>query len=406
MLIHHLSSANFKGGAARAGYRLHQGLAAAGYTSRWLDAGRDSPQMPDVLRIKIARRFWKGWARFFRLDERRRFRRAFRSASSVATLPSGPGKASLIAGPGWPEIFHFHWVSDFLDWDSALPLLTSRVPVVWTLHDLNPLIGAWHYDPDPTELNARRIRWDNKLIIRKKSVLSKLRADRLAFVAPSNWMAERARACEATARFSVHQIPNTLNIETFCPGERDRMRMDLGLPLHARIVGFVAESLQTPRKGLLQLTEALAVLPANERVLLATIGGNAGFEGNRYCFGTVTDEARLRAFYAACDIFVCPSLQDNLPNTVLEAMACGTPVVAFDTGGLGDLVKQDESGCLVKLADVGALSRVISELLSDDARRLRLGRKARAVVEADFSPEVVARRHIDLYREMIASSGM
>jgi len=184
------------------------------------------------------------------------------------------------------------------------------------------------------------------------------------------------------------------------------MRMDLGLPLHAKIVGFVAESLQTPRKGLLQLTEALAVLPANERVLLATIGGNAGFEGNRYCFGTVTDEARLRAFYAACDIFVCPSLQDNLPNTVLEAMACGTPVVAFDTGGLGDLVKQDESGCLVKLADVGALSRVISELLSDDARRLRLGRKARAVVEADFSPEVVARRHIDLYREMIASSGM
>lgn len=406
--IHHLSSAHFSGGAARAGFRIHCALLAAGHESVWVDAGRDCPERPDIVRAAPARRRWKGWARLLRLDERRRFRRAFSAARTLATIPSGPGTKELITAAGWPDLFHFHWVSDYLDWAGALPALTARVPVVWTLHDLNPLGGAWHYDPDADEIDPRRTRWEEKLRRRKREVLSRLPGDRLVFVAPSRWIAGRIRACEATSHFATHQIPYAIDTTIFCPGERDMMRAELDLPARARIVGFVADSISDRRKGVRELCEALALLPGNRPAVLVAVGGGAlplATENYRR-IGRIQDDARLRAFYAACDLFVCPSLQDNLPNTVLEAMACGTPVVAFDTGGIPDMVSEGETGRLVPTGDIKALAGTIAALLDDEAARARMGRSGRARVEADFSPGVVARRHAELYLGLLDGRGL
>jgi glycosyltransferase involved in cell wall biosynthesis len=402
--VHHLSSAHFVGGAARAGYRIHRGLIVAGYNSLWMDAGRETPALPNLRQVAVQRPRWKGFARLLGIDERKRFRRAFRGAGTLATIPSGAGRSKLIVGGDWPDIFHFHWVADFLDWSEALPVLTARVPLVWTLHDLNPLAGAWHYDPGSEERSSQRDRWNEKLARRKRELLMRLTPDRLAFIAPSRWIAERARASEITAQFPIHHVPYGLDTEQFRPGLKAEMRARLGLPVQGLLVGFVADSLVDRRKGAAQLCDALALLGSAANVALVTVGrGDLKLGGRYYPLGPIQDDDQLRIFYAACDLFVCPSLQDNLPNTVLEAMACGTPVAAFAAGGIPDMVEDSVTGKLAPPGEVPALARIIRELLSNAEMRGHLGRNARLRVEAEFALPVVIRRHGDLYRSMRAT---
>lgn len=408
MKIHHLSSAHFEGGAARAGYRLHRGLVRLGLESVWLDASKNTPCLPDIKRVAAPRRRWKGFARLFRLDERRRFRRVFSGTWTLATLPSGLGRAALISKPGWPDVFNFHWVSDYLDWNEALPAITSRAPVVWTLHDLNPIAGVWHYDPDPQERNGKRDSWDRRIQWRKRDLLERIPRERLVFVAPSAWMAGRARASEIAGGFEVHHIPNGIDTEVFYPGERSRIRAELGLPAEGKLVGFVADNLTDRRKGIAQLYAALGEIKGDVSVLLAVAGAGDMPQSDfrQYKLGAIREDARMRAFYAACDLFVCPSLQDNLPNTVMEAMACGTPVVGFEVGGIPDMIQHGETGALVPLGDVGALAAVIRALLADSKTLTRMGLRARAVVEERYAMPVIARRMANLYLRLSESQSI
>lgn len=412
MRVRLVSSCPFAGGAARAAFRLHETLGSVGVDSRWIDAdGPGAPERPDVTRlVRPDRRKRSLWTRLTGRGDLRRRQPPFVGAHTYATWPEGWGGPEVFAGAGAgfgdavAEVTHLHWVGDFLDWRATLPALAARGPLVWTLHDLHPTQGVWHYDPDADERNAERDRLDARAREIKRAALAEVPSERLVFVAPSRWMAERCRASELTGRFAVEHIPYGVDSEVFYPVDKMAARTALGLTPGVAVVGFVADSLVDRRKGMAVLQAAMERLAPTRALALVTVGNGqpaapAGAELAR--LGPVREDRLLRLFYSACDVFVCPSLQDNLPNTVLEAMACGTAVVGSATGGIPDMVAEGETGWLTAPGDAAALAGALDAALADAGRLAEAGRRARARVLAEFTLQRQAERHLALYRRLL-----
>jgi glycosyltransferase involved in cell wall biosynthesis len=154
------------------------------------------------------------------------------------------------------------------------------------------------------------------------------------------------------------------------------------------------------------LADALSSL-RSESVTLLSIGGTAPDLNTKLShrhLGTIESNLLLSIFYSLANLFVIPSRQEAFGQTALESMACGTPVVGFDTGGIPDMVRPGETGWLAEVGDVRALCGAIEQALSDDARRERIGQRCREVVEEGYTLKVQARRYRDLYAELVQKS--
>lgn len=257
-----------------------------------------------------------------------------------------------------PDVWNLHWVSWFLDWENLLPWMVEQAPIVWTLHDLNPLRGIWHYEPQLEERTPERSEFDAEAIEIKKRALAKIPKDRITFVGPSRWMAEECRKSPITAGFPCVNIPYGLDTDIFKNRPKQRVREIFGITNKEFVIGFVAESINDPRKGMHLLLQALQELAATKKNIHLLIAGSGVIEspGLRSTHvGSIQNGILLSHFYSACDVFVCPSTQDNLPNTVLESLACNVSVVGFAVGGLPDLVTTESHGRLGSLDD-GATS--------------------------------------------------
>ena len=373
--------------------------------SRWIDAGGGgAPDRSDIVRLaRPDRRKRSLWTRLTGRGDWRRHQRPFVGAHTYSTWPEGWGGPGVFPCEEAPDAYHLHWVGDFLDWKTALPTLAARAPLVWTLHDLHPTQGVWHYDPDPEERSPERDALDRKALRIKEDALAGVPAGRLIFVAPSRWMRDRCRGSALTGRFPVEHIPNGVDVEAFSPVDKAAARTALGLAPEMPAVGFVADTLADRRKGIAVLQAALARVAATRPTVLVAIGNgevpaSAGCQAAR--LGPVKEDRLLRLFYSACDVFVCPSLQDNLPNTVLEAMACGTPVVGSRTGGIPDMVSEGETGWLAAPGDAEELAEVLLSALADRHRLEDAGRRARERVLAEFTLKLQAERHAALYRRL------
>ncbi len=406
MKIHHVSSAPINGGAARAGLRLHQGLCQTDdMESLWLDAG-GLPDAPRARHLNAASRPTPLWTRVHRAQWRRRLRKHLAGATTPYSSPFGWGSPLPFQSLPVPDVWNLHWVSQFLDWERLLPWLAKQAPIVWTLHDLNPLLGIWHYAPLAGELNQDRQRMEQKAIVFKQRALARIPKNRLTFVGPSEWMVEQCRRSPVTQDFEVVHIPYGLDPGTFAARDKRIVRSMFGIPDEVWVLGFVADGISDPRKGIRQLESAIRSLPAALPVHLLTVGNghSPAFNFPHHHLGPIQSDHLLSFFYSACDLFVCPSLQDNLPNTVLEAMACGTPVAAYDTGGLPDMVREGVSGRLANpVGDAPALAAVISGLLSNPAGLSELRARARALAVKDYSLGVQAGHYRELYLSRVVT---
>lgn len=290
-----------------------------------------------------------------------------------------------------------------MHWGELLPALARRAPVVWTLHDLSPLRGVWHYEPFADEHGAERDGWDRRAAALKGDALASLPEGRLVFVAPSRWIADQCRRSPMTSRFEVRHIPYGLPETAYRPVAKYVAREALGLSAEGVLLGFVADSIGDRRKGIKELEAALGRLPGSASVRLLTAGSGAPAEAGpeRIHLGPLRDDRLMRLFYSACDVFVCPSLQDNLPNTVLEAMACGTPVAGFALGGLPDMIIPGETGWLAEAGDVAGLAAVLEGAAADRARLARMGENARGRVDREYPLGLQARRYRELYDRLL-----
>ena len=395
------------GGAAVAGYRLHRSLVDAGHDARLL-VGHRSSRDETVEQLRA-------W---------RTVRRPLRAVLHRAGLNEldGIGAYGLHRRPAFlaAEVVHYHAVHG--DWFSypALRRLTGLRPSVLTLHDMWPLTGhcsfsfgceRWatgcgscpHLDAFPAvPRDATALEWRVKQAVWAGS--------RLHVVSPSRWLADVARR-SMLGRFPVTVIPHGIDTDTFRPVGREAARVALGLPREGPVMLFGAAFAGDRRKGPDLFIEALRLLPGDlaARSTVALMGRwGRTLEDQVRAAGCATvdfdyvDSDRLKAsLYSAADVFVFPSRADNSPLTVLESLACGTPVVAFDTGGVGELVHDGVNGRLVPPEDPAALARAVAAVVEDPALRDRLGARARADTVTGYSVAEAVRRHVELYRDVI-----
>ena len=332
----------------------------------------------------------------------------FASTSPPASNPVGWGGIEILENLPTPDVWNLHWVSWFLDWETMLPWMAQRAPIIWTLHDLNPLMGIWHYDPLPDEHTEMRMKLEQDAMAMKRRALEKIPRDRLTFVGPSRWMVDECRKSPVTQGFRVEHIPYGLDTEVFTPRDPSLLRAMFGIPADSCVIGFVADNIDDPRKGMKSLLGALHLLTQEcPGIHLVTVG-NGDFSCGDIThthLGPVQNDRLLSFFYSACDLFLCPSLQDNLPNTILESMACGTPVVGYRIGGLPDMIAHGESGWLVEHpGDPNGLAAVLRKVCADPS--VAMGMREMTVRKAvnAYALTLQNQRYLSIYRHITGGS--
>jgi glycosyltransferase involved in cell wall biosynthesis len=403
----HFSTADVLGGSARSAYRIHSGLRERGLRSRMLVGVRASTD-PDVDTV------WRG--------------RAGRVANRLVDAATRRLGYQYAYFPSTRRVLSHPWVEDadvlqvynthggYFE-TSMLARLSARAPIVWRLSDMWALTGHCAYSgacerwrtgcgecPDlatwPAIGRDRTARlWREKDRIYRDCCIT--------VVAPSSWTERLARASPLLGRFPIERIPNGIDLATFSPRDRRSARAELGIDPAAKVIAFVAHGLDAnPRKGTADAIEALGRLAThNATVLLAGEGGESW--AGRVPFpvkrlGFVRDERVLADIYNSADLLLAPSRVENLPNTVLEALACALPVVACDAGGMRDAVRHMETGWLAHVGDAAGLAKGMDHLLGDDALRGRLSMQARRVAEREFSRQAEVSAFEALYRRLVA----
>jgi glycosyltransferase involved in cell wall biosynthesis len=408
-----VSTTDLRGGAARAAHRLHRMLGPTGVSSRMLVAQRfgDDPDVVEYNPFSPAPAV-VGHA-FFRLC--RRFHRpSIHKAGGFFSPDRSLSGWRLVSQLPGCDIVNLHWVADLLDYRS-LPQLAARHPIVWTFHDMNAFTGGCHYSGlcerfveqcgscPQLMTTTNDVDFTRRVMERKQEVLARVPRTRLTVVSPSQWLAQEARRSRLFGDFDIRVVPNGVDLQEFRPVERAEARKRLNLPLDARIVLFVADLVVDRRKGFRLLLKAFEALRGMPGLLLVTLGrgGDGVVTSHETChLGELHDSEALRAAYSAADAFAIPSLQDNLPNTILESMACGTPVVGFSAGGVREAVIDGETGLLAPTGDFAALAVALKRILEDRALQSTLSRKARLRAEREYAIALQARRYASLYQEL------
>jgi glycosyltransferase involved in cell wall biosynthesis len=315
------------------------------------------------------------------------------------------------------DLYNLHWVAGLLDYRTFFDRLPRGIPLVWTLHDMNPFTGGCHYTTGCDRfvaacgacpaLGSTDIRDLSAAIFRRKrAAYARLDPASIRIVTPSVWLCREASRSALFGQFDITTISNGLDTEVFQPRRRAIAREVFGIPQDLRIVMFAAQSLQNHRKGMDLLLAALAEQNGGPDIAVMSVGMSqppAAVPGG-YCYalGELNSERLMSFAYSAADLFVSPTREDNLPNVVLEALACGIPVVAFNVGGVPDMVRPAVTGLLVPPDDVRGLRSAIEAILGDDERRARMSLECRRVAVEQYSLEIQAGRYHRLYEEVLA----
>ena len=230
-------------------------------------------------------------------------------------------------------------------------------------------------------------------------------------VSPSDWLTRLAQKSAVWPEQTQFQkIHYGLDLKKFKPLDRDMARQTLGLPTDTKLIAFGAADVTNERKGFRYLAEALQQVHQQhpQQVECLIFGsGELDFAADLptvHPMGFVEDAGRLNQIYSAADMLVIPSLEDNQPQTGLESMACGTPVVAFEAGGIPEFVRHEQTGLLARQADSNDLAAQIIRLANDPELQHRMGESARAMMELEFDTETQAWHHLKLYRDILKSN--
>lgn len=409
-----------RGGAARAAYRLHSGLRHIGHESvMYVQHGKGTsvvnfnPRISQPVSMSLPARIWRRFrpkAKEFTLAQYDKSRPPGLEIFSEVRSQFG---SDIMADMPTCDVINLHWVAGFVDY-ALLPLLAKK-PLVWTLHDMNPFTGGCHYDDGCTrylescgacpQLGSETVDdLSREIFLKKQDAFRQLNPDKFHVVTPSRWLAEEGSRSTLMKRFSFTVIPNGVDTDVFAPRSTSGLRETLAIPADNSVILFIADSVEKKRKGMQYLLDALSELKDPGRVTLLSVGnGDASIPTafRHIQIGQVEDERLLSMIYSLADVFAIPSVQDNLPNTVLESIACGTPVVGFDVGGIPDMVKNGETGILVKLGDVFGLKSAIEEILTNTNLRKDMSNNCRALALREYSEMVQAKRYVSLYESVI-----
>ncbi len=385
------------GGAGIAARRLSDGLNALGVESRLFTL--DELPSPGALE-KLRRAF------VYRLDSEKYNGYTLTPQTEIFTHPFSlydlaPAFASA-------DVVHLHWVSRFVNQPTFFRRLNQ--PMVWTLHDMNAFTGGCHYSEGcdgflsgctlcPQLPEAKLNEAERNFVVKKKAF--NFLPKTTPIVCPSQWLHDWARKSVLLGRFSHHHIPNGLDLENaFFPENKTAAKKALGLADKPTAL-FVADRLDSRWKGFVYLREALKIIRQNMDFQAVAVGGQALQDDDCVYLGRCDGE-KMRTAYNAADVFVIPSLEDNLPNTPIEAAACGVPSVGFAAGGIPEIIVHGETGFVVPKRDVPMLAQVVTQLLQNPQTAQSMGAAARKRAETVFPLEKQARAYLTLYQTLVS----
>jgi len=408
MSVLHFSTADILGGSARSAYRIHTGLRARGHRSRMLVGVRQSTDS-DVQCVAEGR--------LLRLADRCADKIGASLGHQYTFVPSSTRTAHhpWVRDADVIQLFNTHG-GYFAQ--QLLPKLAKHAPIVWRLSDLWPLTGHCAYPGDCArwmtgcgecpDLNTYPpIGRDRTAALYqlKKELYANLP---LTIVAPSSWTEQQARMSPLLSQFPLHRIPNGVDGNIFAPRSRADARKRLGLPADARVILFSAHILDlNPRKGgdvLLRALQSLGSRPG-WRLALMGEGGDTWLRQSPvpvHLLGFKTEPSDIVLCYAAADVVVIPSVLENLPNTLIESIACGRAVVGSDCGGIRDGIIHENTGLLVRQGNAGDLAAALVSILDSDERRAAMEHQARVLFEREFSAALEIDRIEALYRSLTA----
>lgn len=314
------------------------------------------------------------------------------------------------------DIIHLHWVNQgMLSLKGIQKIIASGKPVVWTMHDMWPCTAICHHARTCTNYQSScqncsflihggsKNDLSSRVFKRKQKIYRKAN---ITLVACSEWLASLARKSALTVDQSICSIPNPINTSLFSPSDKQKARQQLALPVDKKLILFGSVKTTDKRKGIDYLIEACRLLqekyPAmKEQVGIVVVGGKAEevetlFPFKVYAMGYIAGEKQMAQLYNAVDLYVTPSLEENLPNTIMEALACGTPCVGFEIGGIPEMIDHHKNGYVAQYKSAQDLAEGIIWSLQDDVYPT-LSKEAREKVIINYSEERVARRYLEVY---------
>lgn len=412
MKVTHLSTRDTQGGAARAAFRLHDGLRRIGVDSSMLvqDKSSESNSVygPDS---SVGR----GWTKLRPHLEQLPLHLYRDRSDAPFHLQWLPDRLDAAVETHDPSVIHLHWInSGFLQVET---LAAFNRPVVWTLHDMWPMTGGCHYSGSCTSYQTRcgecpQLGSTSENDLSRLTWLRKNRAWEsvdLTVVSPSHWLADCARSSSLFESVPVRVVPYGIDCSVYKPILQKEARRMFGLPQGAPLILFGAmNATQNSRKGFDLLLEALNKLDAGRLPSapeLVVFGAKSSEQAPQTPFrthflGRLADDVALAALYSGVDVFVAPSREDNLPLAVQESLACGTPVVAFDIGGMPDMINHQSNGYLATSFDGGDLASGIEWCIEGEERNDELSANARSSARERYALEEIAKQYAELYQSL------
>lgn len=416
MKVLHFSTGDINGGAFRGAYWLHKGLLNRGLRSKLLVLNKfsDDPTVVKVSNRPFIQKFNRLKGAIEELPVllyKQKTQAAFSPAITAAT-----GVRQAIEDYQ-PDLIHLQWVNGGLLNPKAIGAM-AHIPIVWTLRDMWPFSGGCHYANDcsrytetcgtcPILGSTHRRDLSHRLWQRKHNAW---RRSRLHPVAISRWMAECAAASSLFQGQTVPVIHNAVDETLFRPLNKAFSRSVLNLSSDKKIIAFGAiNAVSSERKGFSYLVSALrrlsqqATADSREVVIFGASQPQEDIDlGLKVTYlGRLKDNVTLALVYSAADVMVVPSVQEAFGKTAIEAMACATPVVSFDSTGLKDIVEHRQSGYRARCFDAADLASGIDWVLQGSEHYEQLCRRARAVVEEKFTVKHQADRYCQLYQTLL-----
>jgi glycosyltransferase involved in cell wall biosynthesis len=411
MNILHISTEYNLGGSGRAAYRIHTGLRQRGHTSRMLVATQ-------VIGVPEVGPIWRSLP----------WRAADWAAKRVTEAMSLqylflPSSWALLRHPWFrdADIVQLYNTHGGYFSHSVLGIASRQKPIVWRLSDMWPFTGhcCYAYDCErwktgcgacPLLADEPALRTDRTAQLWRIKRRLYERAN-IHLVVPSRWIAGLAAQSPLVGHWPRHVIPNGVDLRVFRPISRTAAKEVFGLPPDQPVVLFSSVETKAYRKGGTLLMEALHRLRnRTKKAFRLLVVGHDAHEWETAvsvpvtAAETIKDDQLLAVMYSAADVFVHPALADNLPNGVLESLACGTPVVAFDVGGVSDAVRPFETGYLARYKDADDLAHGIGRILDGEGLRARMSVICRKVAESEYGMSLQTDRFEALYTNLCRPS--
>ncbi|WP_309609250.1 glycosyltransferase [Flavobacterium sp.] len=409
MKVLHITTSS-KGGAGIAALRLHTALCESGTLSAYLSTNLtinfENKIIDDTFfeykKPSIVQKIKTKFQNFFFPTE---FQKATKKLHSIkqdlhceiATLPYSIYKLEEHALVQDADIINLHWVAGIIDYNTFFK--NCQKPIVWTFHDMNPFQGLFHYKSDEL-LNAKLVKgFDVQMKQLKVTAIKKIKMG--AIITPSKWLLEEAMKIEFFSHFMKKHILNSIDLTAFYPKDRTNLREKHNIPKNDLVLIFVAEDITNIRKGFYLLQEALTSLK-NIPITVLTIGKGIipiTKDIKTISLGKINTASEMASCYALSDAFVLPSLEDNLPNIMLEAFACGKPLIGFPIGGIAEHVKLGVTGILA--TEISSLSLAEAIKIFYETKDNYKPEMIRKYAEDNFNNKQQASAYIEVYNSLL-----